>query len=198
MSDTGLMTLTETVRAYAKPVFGFALSRTKQRGLAEDLAQDIMLQLVRTLHSGAVVQNMDAYVWSIARYTWVHWVKKRAHAPMSTDVNGMSELLADAEPLPLERMVESEAFRTLRREIAFLSETHRRVIVLHYYDGLKQSEVAEALGIPVGTVKWHLHDAKKQLKKGMERVREAGMLSVNPIRFASTGHAGSPGARGET
>lgn len=110
----------------------------------------------------------------------------------------MSELLADHEQAPLERLLETEAFRTLRREIVFLSDIHRRIVVLHYYDGLKQIDIAKVLGIPVGTVKWHLHDAKKELKKGMDRMRKTGVLSVNPIRLTGTGHSGTPGQHGET
>lgn len=190
--------MAELIRVYAKPVFGFALNRTKQRTEAEDLAQDIMLQLLKSISSGAAINNLDAYVWTIAKYTWVHWLKERAHAPKSIEINGMSEMLAGHEQSPLERLLETEAYRTLRREIAFLSDTHRRIVVLHYYDGLKQRDIANVLGIPVNTVKWHLSDAKKELKKGMGRMRQTGLLSVDPIQLTDTGHAGSPGRLGET
>ncbi|MGM0881418.1 MAG: RNA polymerase sigma factor [Bacillota bacterium] len=188
----------EVIRNYIKPIFGFALNRTKQRMEAEDLAQEILLQLLKSISSGANIQNLEAYVWTIARYTWVNWLKKRAHAPKSIEINGMSELLADYQQEPLEQLLETEAYRMLRREIAFLSDIHRRIVVLHYYDGLKQSEIANVLDIPVNTVKWHLHDAKKELKKGMNRMRKTGVLSVNPIRLYDTGHSGTPGKLGET
>ncbi len=70
--------------------------------------------------------------------------------------------------------------------------------MLYYYEGRKQREIAEQLGIPVNTVKWHLSDAKKELKNRMVQPRQTGKLSVNPIRFTGTGHSGSPGQRGET
>jgi RNA polymerase sigma factor (sigma-70 family) len=183
----------EVIRTYIKPIFGFALNRVKQRIEAEDLAQEILLQLLKSISSGADIQNLEAYVWTIARYTWANWLKKRAHAPKSIEINGISELLAgDDQQAPLEQLLETEAYRTLRREISFLSDIHRRIVVLHYYDGLKQSDVATVLGIPVNTVKWHLSDAKKELKKGMNRIRKTGELSINPIRLTGTGHSGTP------
>ncbi|MDF2723782.1 MAG: hypothetical protein K0Q59_3457 [Paenibacillus sp.] len=188
----------EMLRTYLKPIFGFALNRVKERTEAEDLAQDIVLQLLKSLSSGAIIHNLDAYVWTIAKYSWINWLKKRAHAPSPIEVNGLSDLLPDDGMQPLEQLLENEAYLRLRREIAFLSDTHRRIVVMYYFDGLKQNVIARILGIPVNTVKWHLHDAKKELKEGMNRMREAGALSVNPIRLTQTGHSGRPGKLGET
>ncbi|WP_199615268.1 RNA polymerase sigma factor [Paenibacillus alkalitolerans] len=199
MSTIRQFDMAEVIRTYSKPVFGFALNRVKGRVEAEDLAQEILLRLITSVSSGANVQNLEAYVWTIARYTWANWLKKRAHAPMTIEVNGMSELLSGHERTPLEQLLETEAYRTLRHEISFLSNIHRRIVVMHYYDELKHSDIAKILGIPVNTVKWHLHNAKKELKKGMERkMQEAGTLSVNPIRLTGTGHSGTPGQLGET
>lgn len=188
----------ELIRAYVKPLFGYALNRVKQREEAEDLAQEMLSRLLKSVSAGASIRNLDAYVWTIAKYTWANWVKKRARSPMPIEVNGMSEWLADGDPEPLERLLESETYRTLRREVALLSDMHRRIVVLHYYEGRKQSDIAAILGIPVNTVKWHLHDAKKEIRKGMDRMQGAGVLSVNPIRLTNMGHAGSPGKLGET
>jgi RNA polymerase sigma factor (sigma-70 family) len=198
MNSTGQFDTAEVIRTYSKPIFGFALNRVRERMEAEDLAQEILLQLLKSISSGADIKNLEAYVWTVARYTWVNWLKKRALAPKSIEVNGMTELMADHEQTPLEQLLETEAYRTLRREIAFLSDTHRRVVVLHYYDRLKHSDIAKVLDIPVNTVKWHLYDAKRKLKKGMDRMRKTGALSVNPIRLTDTGHAGTPGQLGET
>lgn len=188
----------EMIRTYVKPLFGYALNRVKQREEAEDLAQEILLRLLKSVSAGANIRNLDAYVWTIAKYTWANWAKKHARAPMSIEVNGVSELLADGDPEPMERLLATETYRTLRREVSLLSDIHRRIVVLHYYEGRKQSEIAALLGIPVNTVKWHLHDAKKEIRKGMNRMQGTEVLSVNPIRLTNLGHAGTPGKLGET
>jgi hypothetical protein len=92
----------------------------------------------------------------------------------------------------------NDAYRLLRREIAYLSRLQRQIVIQHYYHNRKQSEIAQALKLPVGTVKWHLHEAKRELRKGMDRMRENGTLSFNPIRLTGMGHSGRPGSRGDT
>jgi RNA polymerase sigma factor (sigma-70 family) len=192
------------IRVYSKPLWGYALNRTKNRQDAEDLLQDIMVQLLRSLPAREEIRNLDAYVWSIAKYTWANWSKKRMNAPQTIALNGMQEHDLDdrfeskSDLPPLQRIIEAETLRTLRREVAFLSETHRRIVIMHYYDGRKQADIARRLGLPVGTVKWHLHDARLELRKGMKRMHENATLGMNPIRLVGTGHAGSPGQKGET
>ena len=192
------------IREYGKPIFGYALNRTAHRQDAEDLAQEIMVQLLRSLPAKDDVRNLDAYVWSIAKYVWANWTKKRLNAPQTIALNGMQEqaledrLESRLSPPPLEQLIEAETLRTMRREIAYLSEMHRRVVIMHYYEGLKQADIARRLGLPVGTVKWHLHDARLALRKGMKRMHDDATLGMNPIRLVGTGHAGSPGQKGET
>ncbi|APO47544.1 hypothetical protein BS614_28220 [Paenibacillus xylanexedens] len=188
----------EAIRSYVKPIFGFALNRVKQRAEAEDLAQEIMLQLLKSFSGVRDIRSLDAYVWTVARYTWVNWLKKRAHAPQAIEINGMSELSAAPSREPLDRLLVTEAYRELRREVAFLSDIHRRIVVMHYYDELKIGDIAIALNIPVNTVKWHLSEAKKKLRKGMKRMRATGTLSVNPVSMGEMGHSGSAGSLGET
>ncbi|WJH31072.1 RNA polymerase sigma factor [Paenibacillus sp. CC-CFT742] len=156
----------EAIRSYVKPIFGFALNRVKHRAEAEDLAQEIMLQLLKSFSGIRDIRSLDAYVWTVARYTWVNWLKKRAHAPQAIEINGMSELSAAPSREPLDRLLATEASRELRREVAFLSDIHRRIVVMHYYDELKIGDIAIALNIPVGTVKWHLSEAKRSYGKG--------------------------------
>jgi DNA-binding MarR family transcriptional regulator len=86
----------------------------------------------------------------------------------------------------------------LRREIAYLTKTQREIVILHYYDRLKQSEIAKRLNLPTGTVKWHLHEARNSLKEGITMKREPGTLGVKPIKFRNMGHSGSPGTLGDT
>ena len=70
-------------------------------------------------------------------------------------------------------------------------------MILHYYHNRKLSEIANQLGMPEGTIKWHLSDAKKQLKKGMERMREKGRLGIEPVELGLMGNIGTPGTLGD-
>ncbi len=56
------MEMERMLRPYIKPIFGFALKRVKNRAVAEDLAQEIMLQLISSITHGAGIRNWDAYI----------------------------------------------------------------------------------------------------------------------------------------
>ena len=65
-----------------------------------------------------------------------------------------------------EQLISDETTAKLYREIAYLSSLQRRIVTAYYFEHRKQAEIAEQLKIPVGTVKWHLFEAKRELKKG--------------------------------
>ena len=70
-----------------------------------------------------------------------------------------------------------------RQEIAYLSKLQRRIVIAYYFENHKQADIASELGIPLGTVKWHLFEAKKELKRGMDKMRKASELKFNPVKF---------------
>lgn len=89
-----------------------------------------------------------------------------------------------------------EALERLQYEIAYLSKLQRRIVIAYYYENRKQTEIASELGISPGTVKWHLFEARKKLKRGMDMIRKSSELKFNPIHFERYGFAGSVGKNG--
>jgi len=67
-------------------------------------------------------------------------------------------------------MEEEERNHLLRSAVAGLPKKYRRVVVLHYFEGLSYEEVAEVLLLPVGTVKARLFRARKMLRKKLGRL----------------------------
>ena len=97
-----------------------------------------------------------------------------------------------------EEFQRSEQYGLIRREIAYLSKTQREIVVRYYYRQEKVKNIAAAMGLPDGTVKWHLSCTRKELMMNMEKIRTIGTLGVQPIRFSSMGHNGHPGTKGDT
>lgn len=67
--------------------------------------------------------------------------------------------------------------------MAYLSKLQRRSVIAFYYKNKKLNAIADKLDLPLGTVKWHLFEAKKDLKKGMDTMRHISGLTFDPIRF---------------
>ena len=68
---------------------------------------------------------------------------------------------------------------------------------MKYYKDMSVTDIANQLGISVGTVKWHLSDIRNGLKEEINMVKRNN-LSVNPIYFNDMGHSGTPGKNGDT
>jgi len=182
---------------YSKKIFGFALSRTGHHHNAEDLAQEILVSLVRSLRSGKTIENMDAWVHKICCYTWTNYVAKEKRHWRNADVDAF-EFHDGSKPIESE-LEALESAGQLRREIAYLSRLHRDILVRYYYEGKSVGDIAELLCLPQGTVKWHLFEARQKMREGMNRMEtpeSISSLSYKPV-IIKVGHSGSPGANNE-
>ena len=197
---------------YLQKIYGFALSRCRDSFEAEELASDITYEVYLSLLRDGEIYNVNAYVWRISQYVFARWAEKkrimRERGGISVD-EIMEQVAAAEAKMPhalidrddaerAERAAREDSLRLLRREIAYLGETQRKIVVAHYYGGQSVKAISESMDIPVGTVKWHLFDARKTIKEGMNMERNTGTLGVNPVRFCDMGHSGRPGATGDT
>ena len=185
----------QVIGEYAKPIYGFALKRCASLQDAEDLAQEIVLKLYKTLSGRDDVEAMDKFVWTVAHNALSNYYRDRARCVYGSPVEELAGMVASDENV-LRDIVANEDKKQLHREIARLSKLQRQIVIAYYYDGKKQEEIAKELKIPVGTVKWHLFEAKKDLRRGMETMRSYDELKFNPITFAICGTNGGCGTKG--
>lgn len=183
------------IKEYIKPLYGFALNRTGNIAEAEELAGRMTLEVYRTLLRKTEVLDLNRYVFKIAHYVWAKYVGEKVKASNQLRIDD-NEVMSHDEGF--DEIVRRETTGALRREIAFLSHQQREIVIKYYYGGMKISEIAAAMGLSGGTVKWHLFEAKKELKHKMNTIRTMGHLGINPIRMSSLGHSGSAGNKGDT
>jgi len=181
------------VTEYMKKIFGFSLSKTMNTDKAEELASRITFDLYSSLLKIDEVNNIDGYVYQVSRNVYARFVGEEVKGRcVSLDADNLSydyDFFVNFE--------KNQNYIRLRKEIAYLGKVQREIIVMHYFDKLKQNEIARRLDIPLGTVKWHLHDARNQLKEGVNKMRETGTLGMQPVKFSGMGHCGRPGTNGE-
>jgi len=186
---------TETIiTEYVKPVFGFALKRCKSTQDAEDLSQEIILKAYRALLVREDIADVGKFIWTIAHNALSNYYRDASKSMVGVSLDEVAELVADPNSL-LIKEEERGSVEHLQSEIAYLSKLQRRIVIAYYFENRKQSEIAKELGIPVGTVKWHLFEAKKELKRGMDTMRKASELKFNPIKFQNFGINGSVGTK---
>ncbi|MBR5444800.1 MAG: RNA polymerase sigma factor [Clostridia bacterium] len=175
-----------------KPVYGFALKRCRNLQDAEDLSQDIILKAFRVLLVRQDIADPAKFIWTIAHNALSNYYRDTTKTIVGVPADEMADCLADPDARA-DQTEPEDTISHLQQEIAYLSSLQRRIVIAYYYEKRKQADIAAELGIPVGTVKWHLFEAKKELKRGMETMRETSELKFNPIKFDSFGINGSAG-----
>ena len=183
------------INEYVKPIFGFALKRCKNLQDAEDLSQEIVMRAFRAMLVKDDIADYGKFIWTVAHNALSNYYRERARVSVGVPIDDLAELLTDGKDL-CEGIEEAESVDRLHREIAYLSKLQRRIVIAYYYENRKQANIAESLGIPLGTVKWHLFEAKKELKRGMDTVRNSSELKFNPVRFQNVFFSGSVGEKG--
>jgi RNA polymerase sigma-70 factor, ECF subfamily len=135
-------------RRYARPVFGLALRRLGDRMNAEDAVQETFAAIWRSARTYKPERGPGApWLYAVARNAIVDRSRGRGEPP------GEGPELPSDEPSPAERAETSYTAWRVHRALETLGPNEREVIELAYYGGLSQSEVADYLNIPLGTVK---------------------------------------------
>jgi RNA polymerase sigma-70 factor, ECF subfamily len=135
-------------RRYARPVFGLALRRLGDRMRAEDAVQETFAALWRSARTYRPERGPGApWLYAVARNAIVDRARHRTDAPIEVPDAASLELG------PAERAEASFVSWRVHRALEGLPQSERDVIELAYWGGLSQSEVADFLGIPLGTVK---------------------------------------------
>ena len=182
------------ITEYLKPIFGFALKRCKSIHDAEDLSQEIAARAFRALLVRDDIADAGKFIRTVAHNALCNYYRDSAKSIIGVSIDEVAELIADpcSEPDPDDN---TESLHRLRTEIAYLSGLQRRIVIAYYFEHRRQADIARELGIPLGTVKWHLFEAKKELKRGMDTMRKPSELKFNPIKFHSCGFNGCVGTK---
>ena len=148
----------ELYRRYTRPVLSLALRRLGDAGRAEDAVQEAFAAIWRSAASYDRRRGQGgAWLYTIARNAIIDAARKRPEAPIEANDE------ASNEPGPPDRAERAWLSWRVHRAIGELSENERVVIELAYWRGLSQSEISEALSVPLGTVKTRTRNALGRL-----------------------------------
>ena len=168
--------LNQTITEVSKTIFNYCMAKTPTREEAEDLSQDILYELVRSSKNIRDDNAFYGFMWAVADNVYKQWCRKRTRRQYSELTD---DIPAEEEPRPSEDDTDRDVYR-LRRELALLSERHRRATVLHYIHRKSCAEIAEQLSVSESMVKYLLFKSRKILREGMYMERKYGTLSYDP------------------
>ena len=188
--------LNEFAENYMEKLFYFCLKKTGSHTEAEDLTQDIALQILTALNKGTIPTSFSAWIWQIARNRYSVWAKEKHNRNESVtgfDI-GDYEIEDESENI-LDEMIHTEQMALLRRELAFIKNDYRNIVVAYYIENKSVRDIASSLSISISAVQQRLHRARIILKEGMNMAREFGKRSYKPeqIAFVQNGRDGKKG-----
>lgn len=153
----------ELIRRHQGKVRGLLMRLASDRNLADDLAQEVFLRAYRGLCGFEGRARFSTWLYRIAYNVYLnHRARVREHA-------ALPEGFESGTAAPESSMSASRADlrRDLESAITTLPERYRAVVMLYYLEDVSYPEIAEILDIPLGTVKTHLHRAKRLLREQM-------------------------------
>ncbi|CAN5281237.1 sigma-70 family RNA polymerase sigma factor [soil metagenome] len=148
----------ELYRRYARAVLGLALLRLGDRGRAEDAAQEAFVAIWRSARTYDPRRGRGApWLYAVARNAITDGLRRTPEPAAEPDDRPGSD------PDPGDRAEASWTAWRVHRALEVLPDHERPVIELAYWRGLTQSEISDALGIPLGTVKTRTRSALARL-----------------------------------
>jgi len=164
------------VRRYERELFGYLRRYVGDASLAEDVFQNTFLQVYVKSNQYESGRPVRPWLYTIATHQAIDALRRNSRhqvlsldqhrqEPGDGDIHSLMETLESASPGPLDQTVGEERRERVRASVDNLPDFLRQVVVLAYYQGLKYREIADILGIPVGTVKSRLHAALVKLQE---------------------------------
>lgn len=163
----------ELYRQYRSPMFRVALAVLRDEGLAEDAVQQAFLKIFRNFSKidWADCNKTRSFIVILVRNTAIDLYRRRKRE----NVISFEELerpLPDWEEPVDERVISSLEGETAARLLAGLDEKHRNLLILRYYHGYRNKEIAELLGMTQAQVALGLHRGKERLRRKLEGDRQ--------------------------
>ncbi|MBM4184702.1 MAG: sigma-70 family RNA polymerase sigma factor [Gemmatimonadetes bacterium] len=154
------------VERYQRPAYAVALSVTGRHEDAQDAAQESFLVALARLEECRSPERFGGWLMTIVRNRSKNLVRRESLRATDEVPPGTRSRV----PTP-ERIAETNELRgLLKRALMDLPEVQRQIVLLHDLEGWKHREIADRLDLPCGTVRSHLHFARKALRSALEGV----------------------------
>lgn len=170
--DGDVVSFDEIVRRYSTPIYAFILRMVGRPEDADDLTQDVFVQVLKSLPSAKPELPFRPWIYVIARNKCLDHLKRRKalnfSALSTTDTDDRAEeRVQDGQPLPEDLAETADLRDILHQAIGGLPARYRAVVALRYSTDLTFAEIGVVLDLPENTVKTHFQRAKAMLRTAL-------------------------------
>lgn len=155
----------------------FCVKRISDSEEAKDLSQNILCEALRAIRGGKSFVSFYSWYWRMARNKYADYIshKRNPEQPLECAVEMVADVLQ-----PIDKLIGEEDVSELNYALSRLSNIRREIIIRFYLKEQSIAEIADALKLPVGTVKSRLFDAKKNLKERLSNMNQIGKSAYAP------------------
>ena len=167
------------VERYQRPVFSLVLRMVRDHGIAEDVTQEVFVKAWMALSRYDPRRRFASWLFKIASNAAIDQLrrKKLPTTPIETSDTDQSSILDRIEDerseSPDTLVKRRELSAALEAAVAALRPEYRLVVLLRFREELPYRDIAEATGMPLGTVKTNLRRARREIE---ERLRQDGVV----------------------
>ncbi len=176
------------VGRYEKELYGYLRRYVGDATLAEDVFQNTFLKVYEKLDQYEQGRPFRPWLYTIATHQAVDTLRRQnrrkavsldrhGSSGLESDQSSLADLLVARDESPQDAMSREEQKQALRQAVEELPELYRQVMLLAYYQEMKYKDIAEVLGVPLGTVKSRLHAAVNRL---MGKLKDATEGTASP------------------
>jgi len=153
----------EVFKYFAPRVKSFLMNRGRNESSAEDVLQEVMIAVWEKSHMYKPEKaSVSTWLFTIARYKHIDRMRRDGRHATESDE---PDLRASDDPDADENVMQSQRADAVKNAIAQLPADQQTVIAMSFNQGLSHSEIAEQLGLPLGTV-------KSRIRRAFQRMRD--------------------------
>jgi RNA polymerase sigma-70 factor, ECF subfamily len=153
---------------YKTKIVNFIAHVTTDPASAEDIAQDVFLQVFQSRNRYVPRSRFSTFLYTIARNAAYTFLRRIRNSPVRRNVKDISEF-RDPAPGPEEQAVRTYVENSIRQALGTLTADQRTAVILQYYNGLDMTEIAKTMRTSVSAVKSMLYRAREGLSRILDR-----------------------------
>jgi len=172
----------ELLGRYQRPVFSIIYRMIRDREQAEDLAQETFVRVFNHIDRYDPRYKFSSWIFKIATNLTIDWIRRKELDTVSIDgsrnavtaeqIEATSITIASDDENPEELLEAKELGEEIEGAISKLRPEYKAAILLRHVEGREYQEIAEILKIPLGTVKWKMHETIRKLRPRLEALHD--------------------------